>query len=202
MAESTIPTPNPGATPEPGFSQNPIPEASEGQAVSQPEPAQPQAASLQEPVQPQAEDQVAQPQAECQTAQPQAEGQGAQAAFVPPFSGNAGSRAAQPQTFQPQPGYMPVQPPVPQLTGGMKFGYFALGFLGNLLGIVVSWLINADKHPAVRNDAIKWSVIGFAATFVIGIVIFIALIGMFSALATAVGAGAYAYDPTAYYYTF
>lgn len=178
MAESTTPTPNPGATPEPGISQNPMPEPGVSQNPT-PEVGAGQAAR------PQDERQSAQPQVECQTAQPQAECQ-----------------TAQPQAFQSQPGYMPVQPPVPRLTGGMKFGYFALGFLGNLLGIVVSWLINADKHPAVRNDAIKWSVIGFVATFVIGIVIFIALIGMFSALATAVGVGAYAYDPTAYYYTF
>ena len=82
----------------------------------------------------------------------------------------------------------------------MKFGYFALGFLGNLLGILVSWLINADKHPAIRNAAIKWSAIGFAATFVIGIVVAVALVGMIGAFVAAIGAGAYTADPSLSYY--
>ena len=94
----------------------------------------------------------------------------------------------------------PFQPPAPELTGGMKFGYFALGFLGNLLGILVSWLINADKHPAIRNAAIKWSAIGFAATFVIGIVVAVALVGMIGAFVAAIGAGAYTADPSLSYY--
>lgn len=121
----------------------------------------------------------------------------AQAAPIPPFAGGPGVSAQ-------QPGYAPapVQPPVPQLTGGMKFGYFAVGFLGNLLGILIAWLINADKHPAIRNAAIKWSVVGFAATFVIGIVLVIAVAGMIGALFTAIGAGVYAYDPASYYYAF
>lgn len=112
----------------------------------------------------------------------------AQSAPVPPH--------AQPA---PQP-FPPMQQLVPQLTGGMKFGYFALGFLGNLLGILIAWLINADKHPEIRNSAIKWSVVGFACTFVIGILISIAIMGFIGTLVAAVGAGAYTADPTSFSY--
>lgn len=126
--------------------------------------------------------------------------EGAQTPPVPPFSAEVAGQAVPPQSAAPQPVCAPFQPPAPQLTGGMKFGYFALGFLGNLLGILVSWLINADKHPALRNSAIKWSVVGFAATFAIGIVVAVVIFGMLGAFFTALGAGAYAYDPTAYYY--
>ncbi|MEF9842032.1 MAG: spore coat protein SP96, partial [Raoultibacter sp.] len=72
---------------------------------------------------------------------------------------------------QPQPVMPPQQPqygqPVAmpallfQLTGGMKFGYFALGFLMSLPGLLIAWLINVDKFPKVKSDALKFALIGF-----------------------------------------
>jgi len=49
------------------------------------------------------------------------------------------------------------------LTGGAKFGYFALGFFLGVIGILVAWLVNKD-NPGVSKVAIKFSVIGFVST--------------------------------------
>lgn len=118
----------------------------------------------------------------------------------PPSSGPtvppAGSGSVPPQPGQPVPpfaGGRPGYAPEPQLTGGLKFGYFLLGFLGNLFGIVVSWLVNADKHPAIKSSAIKWSVIGFVCTFVVGILLSIAFAGFVGAVLAAVAGGGHYY---------
>jgi hypothetical protein len=55
------------------------------------------------------------------------------------------------------------------LTGGAKFGYFALGFFVGVIGILISWLVNKD-NPSVSRIAIKFSVIGLASTVVLAIV--------------------------------
>lgn len=194
---------------------NPNPNAPQGESAAIPEQG-PHAASTEQPAVGQP---AAQPTPEHAAAQPAPEQPAAQApgAAVPPFGqtsdqqagasgaqGFAGANAQSapvppyaqqaPQPFPPQPAL------VPQLTGGMKFGYFALGFLGNLLGILIAWLINADKHPAIRNSAIKWSVVGFACTFVIGILIGIAVMGFIGTVVAAVGAGAYTADPSSFSY--
>ena len=44
---------------------------------------------------------------------------------------------------QPQPMYMPA--PLMQLTGGMKFGWFVVGALMGIPGIVISWLVNVTS---------------------------------------------------------
>lgn len=94
-----------------------------------------------------------------------------------------------PPNPMPQPGFVPE----PSLTGGLKFGYFALGFLGNLLGVLVAWLINADRHPAIKASAVKWALVGFACTFLIGIFLAVSVAGIFGAIATAaIGGGHYA----------
>lgn len=97
----------------------------------------------------------------------------------------------QPQA-QPQPLYMPA--PLMQLTGGMKFGWFVVGALLGVPGIVIAWLINVDKFPQVKSDALKWTIIGFAVWIALGILISILIGGMFAAMfAGAMGSMGY-YD--------
>ena len=95
---------------------------------------------------------------------------------------------------QPQPMYMPA--PLMQLTGGMKFGWFVVGALMGIPGIVISWLVNVDKLPQVKSEALKWTIIGFVVWIVLGILISLAIGGMITALvAGAMGsAGYYGYD--------
>lgn len=84
----------------------------------------------------------------------------------------------------PQQAYGPA--PLMQLTGGMKFGWLVVGALMGIPGIVLAWLVNADKVPQVKNDALKFAIIGFAIWIVLGIVLSLAITGM----VTAVVAGA------------
>ncbi|NHM13420.1 spore coat protein SP96 [Xiamenia xianingshaonis] len=85
----------------------------------------------------------------------------------------AQSYAAPQPSGQPMYGY-PAPAPLMQLTGGMKFGWCAVGFLLGLTGILLAWLVNVDKAPQVKSDAIKFSVIGLVVQ--IGICILICLI--------------------------
>ena len=95
---------------------------------------------------------------------------------------------------QPQPMYMPA--PLMQLTGGMKFGWFVVGALMGIPGIIIAWLVNVDKMPQVKSEALKWTIIGFVVWIVLGILISLAIGGMITALvAGAMGsAGYYGYD--------
>ena len=104
-------------------------------------------------------------------------------------------QAPQP-TYQPQPQPMYMPAPLMQLTGGMKFGWFVVGALMGIPGIVISWLVNVDKLPQVKSDALKWTIIGFAVWIVLGILIGLAIGGMITAMvAGAMGtAGYYGYD--------
>lgn len=63
----------------------------------------------------------------------------------------------------------------------MKFGWFAVGFLGGILGIVLAWLVNVDKVSQIKSDAIKWSVIGLVVEIGIGIVFGLLIGGMITA---------------------
>lgn len=96
----------------------------------------------------------------------------------------------QPQPQQPygQPYQQPVYAPAPlmQLTGGMKFGWLVIGALMGIPGIVLAWLVNADKAPQVKSDALKFAIIGFVIWIVLGILLSLAITGM----VTAVVAGA------------
>lgn len=98
--------------------------------------------------------------------------------------------APQPQPQQPygQPYQQPVYAPAPlmQLTGGMKFGWLVIGALMGIPGIVLAWLVNADKTPQVKSDALKFAIIGFVIWIVLGILLSLAITGM----VTAVVAGA------------
>lgn len=81
-----------------------------------------------------------------------------------------------------------------QLTGGMKFGWFVVGALLGIGGIVVSWLVNVDKAPQVKSEALKWTIIGFVVWIVLGIVMSMIIGGMITTMiAGALGSYGYGY---------
>ncbi|MEG1623470.1 MAG: spore coat protein SP96 [Raoultibacter sp.] len=94
----------------------------------------------------------------------------------PPVQPQPAPQPTQPVTPQNQPFYELV--PLMQMTGGMKFGYCVLGFLMSLPGVLIAWLINADKVPPMKSDALKFSLIGFAVSIVIGIAFSMMLAGL------------------------
>ena len=91
---------------------------------------------------------------------------------------------------QPQPAYLPA--PLMRLTGGMKFGWFVVGALLGIGGIVLAWLTSVDKMPEVKSEALKWSIIGFAVWIVLGILMSLMIGGMITAM-IAGAAGSYGY---------
>lgn len=60
----------------------------------------------------------------------------------------------------------PVFQPQPKLSAGLKFGYGVLGFFLAIIGIVLAWLINADKHPSIMQSAIVSAIVGFVIAIV------------------------------------
>lgn len=68
--------------------------------------------------------------------------------------------------------------PLMQLSGGMKFAWCVVGALTGIPGIIIAWLVNVDKMPKVKNDALKFAIIGFVVRIVLGFVIG-ALVGGF-----------------------
>lgn len=92
-----------------------------------------------------------------------------------------GTYAGEPQQQPPTQGYSYATTPSPQtgagLSGGLKFGWFLVGMLAGIVGMLVAWLANFDRRQEVRHDAILWSVIGFAARFVAEIALFLSLAG-------------------------
>ena len=153
---------------------NPIPQTEQ--------PASPQTPAQSVPQQ--------QPQAQ-PGAQPQS---GTGASQVPPTQ--PGQPYAQAQQHQPyeQPMYaQPVYPPAPltKLSGGMKFAWFVIGALVGIPGILLAWVCNADKYPQVKNDAVKFSAIGFAVWMLAGIIFTVMIGGMLAAFVAAVDPGYY-----------
>lgn len=109
-----------------------------------------------------------------------------QSAFIPPAAG-----------VPPQPGYTPAPQNIPgmplvQLTGGMKFGWAAAGFLMGPVAILLAWLTNAHNFPEVKKDAVKFSLFGFLAQFLIWFVL-IALFGCATCAAVTSAATSYPY---------
>ena len=72
---------------------------------------------------------------------------------VPP----AQPQPQQPMYGAPQPQPQAFYPPAPlmQLTGGMKFAWLVVGALLGIPGIIIAWLVNVDKMPQVKSDALK-----------------------------------------------
>lgn len=83
-----------------------------------------------------------------------------QPSYVPPAYQQP---MATPQVYVPQ---------VVSLTGGQKFGWFVVGFLGNIVGMLLAWLVNIDKAPQVKSDAIKFAVIGFVVSIALYVILF------------------------------
>lgn len=128
---------------------------------------------------------------------PQAAGQ------VPP-SGSPYANASQKQPSGQAPFYgAPAQQPqaVPQnmpgmpllyLTGGMKFGWAVCGFFLGPIAILLAWLTNQSNFPQAKSDAVKFSLIGFLATFAVWVLVLV-LFGV-------VACSAFTYGPSYYSY--
>lgn len=100
-----------------------------------------------------------------------------------------------PQGFVPPTGQVPPQQPNPSfahatstpqnlpgmpllhLTGGMKFGWAVVGFFMGPIAILIAWLTNAHNFPQAKNDAVKFSLIGFLASIVI-VLLLLLLVGV------------------------
>ncbi len=138
---------------------------------AQPAPAQPAQTQPPQPAQP------------AQT-QPQQGGAPSASYMQQPASAQAQSAAyaaQSPQLASPASAAPQVVFPAPltKLTGGMKFGWFVIGALLGIPGILIAWLANADKFAQVKNEAIKFSVIGmiiWAVLWVAACMIFLGII--------------------------
>lgn len=89
----------------------------------------------------------------------------------------------QPMYNAPQPQPQAFYPPAPlmQLTGGMKFAWLVVGALMGIPGIIIAWLVNVDKMPQVKSDALKFSIIGFVIWVVLGFLLGLLITGAISA---------------------
>ena len=86
-----------------------------------------------------------------------------------------------------------------QLTGGMKFAWLVVGALLGIPGIIIAWLVNVDKMPQVKSDALKFAIIGFVIWIVLGIIMGLLIGGMVSAV-VAGALGSYGGYGHGYYY--
>ena len=141
-------------------------------------------------------EQPAPPPAQQQTpAQPAVPPQSAPGASqVPPAQPEQPYAQAQQQQPYAQPMYaQPVYPPAPlmKLSGGMKFAWFVIGALEGIPGILLAWVCHADKYPQVKNDAVKFSAIGFAVWMLAGIIFTVMIGGMLAAFVAACDPGYY-----------
>ena len=107
----------------------------------------------------------------------------------PPMGQQVPPAQPQPQP-QPQPMYNAPQPqpqafyppaPLMQLTGGMKFAWLVVGALLGIPGIIIAWLVNVDKMPQVKSDALKFSIIGFVINIVFWFIMSFLITGLVSA---------------------
>lgn len=185
---------------------NTNPEQPTPQAASTPVQDQPVAAPVQE--QPAAAPIPEQPAAASQVPPAgfaPAAGQVSPAGQVPPTGQVPPAGQVPPQQpFGPAPAVPPQ--PIPQnmpgmpllyLTGGMKFGWAALGFLVGPIAILVAWLTNAHNFPQAKSEAVKFSLIGFLIS-IMGWFLLLMLFG-FTACA-AISAAATGASSAAYYF--
>ena len=103
---------------------------------------------------------------------------------------------AQPQPQQPMYG-APQPAPLMQLTGGMKFAWLVVGALLGIPGIIIAWLVNVDKMPQVKSDALKFAIIGFVIwivlQFIFGMIVFGTISAAMYGLMNSVDMGSYNY---------
>ena len=102
-----------------------------------------------------------------------------------------GAPAQQPQQPQAVPQNMPGMPLL-YLTGGMKFGWAVCGFFLGPIAILLAWLTNQSNFPQAKSDAVKFSLIGFLATFAVWVLVLV----LFSVAACS----AFTYGPSYYSY--
>lgn len=102
---------------------------------------------------------------------------------VPPAQPQPQPQPQQPMYGAPQPQPQAWYPPAPlmQLTGGMKFAWLVVGALLGIPGIIIAWLVNVDKMPQVKSDALKFSIIGFVIWIVLGFLLGLLITGAISA---------------------
>lgn len=137
-------------------------------------------------------------QAEAPAAEPVAAGQVPPAAGVPGAGSVPGAAPVPPMgqvpPFQGQASAQQNIPGMPlfQLTGGMKFGWAVVGFFVGPIGILLAWLTNAHNFPEAKNAAVKFSLFGFLAQFLVWILV----VGLFGCAACA----AVSSIPPHYYY--
>lgn len=60
------------------------------------------------------------------------------------------------------------------LSGGAKAGWFALGFLLGLIGVLIAYLVTEDKGPLRKGAALKFALFG-TGTIVLVCILFTAL---------------------------
>ena len=154
-----------GAQSQPPASDQPLPPpAPTSSPVAQPPaPAQP-VAPVQQPAQPAEQPQPAQPQQQApqqpQAQQPQQPGNGQQ---QPTFRENgAFSFFATPSD--------PDDDPAP-MSWGFKIGWFVLGLIGGMLGLLMAWISTSTLSPKRRRQAVMWTWGGFAVQAVIFLII-------------------------------
>ena len=112
-----------------------------------------------------------------------------QPTYAQPTYAQSGYQNAVPhQPFAPDPSVLnPYEYSFTSLTGGMKFGWFLIGLFLTVPGMLLAWLLNADKHPQVKKDAITWSVIGFAVDVVLGLIFAVAFASLLAAAISSYG---------------
>ena len=71
----------------------------------------------------------------------------------------------------------------------MKFGWFVVGALVGIPGILIAWLANVDKFPQVKSDAIKFSVIGLVVWAVLWVLASLAFLGVVAAALSGYSSG-------------
>lgn len=115
-----------------------------------------------------------------QAAQPASPVYQQQASYQDPYQG--AYQSPDYDAARPIPPYTPAgEAPLTELTGGMKFAWLVIGFLLTIPGMILAWLVNVDKRPQVKKDAITWAVIGFSINAAIGLIACLAFAGIVAA---------------------
>ena len=109
----------------------------------------------------------------------------------PDFTQGGYQNAVQHQSFAPDPTVNPYEWSLTQLSGGLKFGWLLIGLFIGIPGMILAWLVTADKHPQVKHDAIMWSAIGFVIAVVFVVIFCFALAGLMAAAISAASSGSF-----------